>query len=88
MFQDASSTDKHAHIQYYSHGADTILRETAHPYGLFLIDDCISVPLESIYQKFNIRELEPTQDEPEVTGKDNVYLTGCVSVLSSTWCQL
>lgn len=75
MYQDNSSTDKYAHIQYYSHGAEIIFRETAHPYGLFLLDECHDVPLESIIQKVNIYELDPTQDEPLVTAKDNIYLT-------------
>ncbi|KIP09557.1 hypothetical protein PHLGIDRAFT_116344 [Phlebiopsis gigantea 11061_1 CR5-6] len=76
MYQDVSSTDKWAHVQYYEHGASIILRETAHPYQLFLIDDCENIDLESIYQKINIYQLDSTEDEPSVTKKDNVYLTG------------
>jgi DNA (cytosine-5)-methyltransferase 1 len=65
-----------AHVQYYSHGAATILRETAHPYSLFLLEDeCIDIDLSAIYQKVNVRVLQPGEDEPLITKEDNVYFT-------------
>ena len=65
-----------AHVQYYSHGAGTLLRETAHPYSLYLSDECDNIPLASIYQKVNVRVLPPGEDEPLVTEEDNIYLSG------------
>lgn len=65
-----------AHVQYYSHGAQTILNETAHPYSLFLLDECMDIELDAIYQKVNVRRLQPGEDEPIVTKADNVYFSG------------
>lgn len=76
MFQVEDTNDKRAHVQWYSHGAELILRETAPDYGLYLLDECMDISLDSVYQKCNLRVLKPTEDEPIVGPKDNIYFTG------------
>lgn len=51
------------HAQWYQHGAYTLLQETAHPQGLFLINECEDQPLECIYQKCNLQVLKARDDE-------------------------
>lgn len=67
-----------AHVQYYSHGAEIILKGMAHPYGLFLVDECMDIHLDSIYSKVNVRTLDPAEDEPLIEEEDNLYFTGYV----------
>lgn len=67
------------HGQWYTHGSKTLLQETAHPQSLFLIDDCESgLPLASIYQKCNLRELAIGDDEPvdESAANENNFFHG------------
>ena len=55
------------HGQWLAHGSKTLLQETAHPNGLFLMNSCDDVPLASIIQKCNLHwlafnEMEPSED--------------------------
>lgn len=65
------------HAQWYQHGAQTLLQETAHPQGLFLTDECEDQPLDCIYQKANLHVLAPTEEEPsQHSGSNNDFFTG------------
>ena len=51
------------HAQWYQHGAFTLLQETAHPQGLFLIEECDNLHMGCIYQKCHIQALSTTENE-------------------------
>lgn len=75
------NSQKLFHGQWYQHGSKTLLQETANPQSLFLIDDCEpDIPLASIYQKCNLRELSVDEDEPadETSPHENNFYHGCV----------
>ena len=64
MYEDDNGT-KVFHGQWYTHGSKTLLQETANPQSLFLLDSCEpDLPLASIVQKCNLRELGVGEDEP------------------------
>ena len=68
MFEsDDPHRSKMFHAQWYMHGAQIMLQEAAHPQGLFLVDECDDMPLDTIYQRANIRVLATTEHEPELT---------------------
>lgn len=74
--------EKLFHGQWYTHGSKTLLQETAHPQSLFLMDACdTDIPLASIFQKCNLHELEPGEDEPtdERTDNENNFYHGYVT---------
>jgi DNA (cytosine-5)-methyltransferase 1 len=80
MYEEDS--EKFFHGQWYTHGSKTLLQETAHPQSLFLMDACeTDIPLASIFQKCNLRELAPGEDEPtdESTENENNFYHGCVA---------
>ena len=53
-----------------------MLQETAHPQGLYLIDECEEISLQTIYQKANVRTLGPEEDEPTTSPiTDNDFFT-------------
>ncbi|KDQ61172.1 hypothetical protein JAAARDRAFT_173758 [Jaapia argillacea MUCL 33604] len=52
------------HVQWYQHGSQTLLQELAHVNSLFLIDECQDLPLDSIYSKVYVRELDANEVEP------------------------
>lgn len=65
------------HGQWFQHGAQILLQELAHPQGLFLIDECEDLPVDVIYQKANVQELQLTEDEPAYTpAYCNNFFTG------------
>ncbi|KAF8503256.1 S-adenosyl-L-methionine-dependent methyltransferase [Russula emetica] len=51
------------HGQWLAHGSKTLLQETAHSNGLFLMNSCDDVPLASIIQKCNLHWLAPNEME-------------------------
>lgn len=51
------------HVRWFEHGARTVLAETAAPQALFLLDSCESIPVHSILQKIEVKELAPDEDE-------------------------
>ena len=68
------------HVQWYQHGSQILLQETAHSQGLFLINECDNLSIDCIYQKCNLRVLEPSDEEP-LPGLDfenNDFFTGFV----------
>jgi hypothetical protein len=52
---DQGDGDPCAHVRWLTHGGDTILRETAGPRELFLLDRCDNIPLGSIAGKIKVR---------------------------------
>ena len=55
------------HGQWLAHGSKTLLQETAHLNGLFLMNSCDDIPLAAIIQKCNLHwlasdEMEPLED--------------------------
>ncbi|CAL1705539.1 unnamed protein product [Somion occarium] len=62
---------QYAHCQWYQHGSQTLLQETAHPNGLFLIDECDNIELDAIYSKCNVLQLGATDDQSGFIPSDN-----------------
>ena len=75
MFESCGEKKFHAH--WFQHGSQILLQETAHPQGLFLIDECDDLPLSCIYQKCNLRTLGRDEEEPptECAADDNNFFT-------------
>lgn len=69
------------HAQWFQHGAQIMLQETAHPQGLFLLDECEDQPVDAIYRKANIRVLDATEEEPGMSSVHNNFFTGWVAYL-------
>ncbi len=46
--------EKLCHVQWFEHGAQTVLRETASPQELFLLNECASNPLSAILRKVSV----------------------------------
>lgn len=81
MYEDDGQ--KVFHGQWYQHGSKTFLQETANAQSLFLIDECEpDIPLASIYQRCNLRELSMDEDEPtdETSPHENNFYHGCVEL--------
>ena len=62
--QSQRGRTKMFHGQWFVHGSETILQETAHSRALFLLNSCDSNPINAIYQKCNFRFLELGEQEP------------------------
>jgi DNA (cytosine-5)-methyltransferase 1 len=76
---DSGDGEKVFHGQWYTHGSKTLLQETANPQSLFLMDSCEpDLPLASIIQKCNMRELAIGEDEPtdESNANENRFYHG------------
>jgi DNA (cytosine-5)-methyltransferase 1 len=58
------SSQPTAHVRWYEHGAKTILQETAHPYGLYALAECDSIPVASFMGRCDVRHLKLGDDEP------------------------
>jgi DNA (cytosine-5)-methyltransferase 1 len=56
-----------AHVQWFNHGSQTLIRELAHPQELFLSNDCGQVNLNDIVDKVIVhighQESPPSQPE-------------------------
>ncbi|THH29585.1 hypothetical protein EUX98_g4594 [Antrodiella citrinella] len=66
------------HAQWYQPGSQILLQETAHSQALFLMNECDDLDLDCIYQKCNLRVLEPSDEEPlpNLAYDDNDFFTG------------
>lgn len=62
--QSQKGRTKMFHGQWFVHGSETVLQETAHSRALFLLNSCNSNPINAIYQKCNFRFLELGEQEP------------------------
>ena len=63
-FYEEEDGTKVFHGRWYTHGVFTMLQETAHPQELYLLDECDRIALDTVYQKVNLRILEPDESEP------------------------
>ncbi len=50
--------EKLCHVQWFEHGAQTVLRETASPQELFLLNECASNPLSAILRKVSVLRVQ------------------------------
>lgn len=57
-------TRKYFHARWLQHGSQMLLQETAHPNGLFYLNECDDLPVECIYRRCNLRVLGPDEPEP------------------------
>jgi len=61
------------HGQWLAHGSKTLLQEVAHLNGLFLMDSCDNVPLDSIIQKCKLHWLASDDMEPSEDALNRFY---------------
>ncbi|KAJ7578378.1 S-adenosyl-L-methionine-dependent methyltransferase [Mycena floridula] len=63
-FFEKDDGQKMFHCQWFTHGSKTLLQETAHPTGLYLLNECDSNPIASIYSKVDVKMLDVVDKEP------------------------
>jgi len=66
------------HGQWLAHGSKTLLQEAAHSNGLFLMNTCDDVPLDSIVQKCNLHWLSADSTEPPEDALNRFYCSGLI----------
>ncbi|KAJ7505210.1 S-adenosyl-L-methionine-dependent methyltransferase, partial [Mycena galericulata] len=70
FFDDIAETDsrgrplKKLHGIWFSHGSETILKETAHGQQLYLLEECDSIGISTIFRKCNVHQLGAGEVEP------------------------
>lgn len=73
-FYDDEQMGPSFHIRWFTHGSQTILRDTAHPLVLFPMQrSCDNLLLTSIYQKCHIQHLFAGQEPPIPDGSSKIH---------------
>lgn len=71
---------KYFHARWLQHGSQMLLQETAHPNGLFFLNECDDLPIECIYKRCGLHILQPGEPEPMDEPGDN-FFSWCVPII-------
>lgn len=55
--------EKWFHGQWYQHGSQLLFQETAHPQGIYLLNECNDIKIDTIVRKCHFHDLGVDQDE-------------------------